>query len=138
MASQFNENVQENVKSITGAIKELKEDITGFLQTRLQLLTAEMQQKLAAIKAAAPLFAVAIVMALLGVMVLTGALVYIIALGIGIGWSLLIVGVLYMAIAGGCAWIGSAAISKHGLAPKRTLQVLKQDQVWFQQETRSA
>ena len=132
-----NQNPQENMKSVVAAIKELKEDTANFLQTRYQMLLAELKQKLAAVKLALPLFAVAAVFALLSLFVLTGALVFVIGQAIGIGWALLIVGVLYLIIAGACAWIGLNELTSEGVAPKRTLEVLKQDQVWLQTEARS-
>ena len=125
------------MKSVVAAIKELKEDTANFLQTRYQMLMAELKQKLAAIKLALPLFAVAAVFALLSLLVLTGALVFVVGQAIGIGWALLVIGVLYLIIAGACAWIGINELSNAGVAPKRTLEVLKQDQVWLQTEARS-
>ena len=132
-----NQNPQENMKSVVAAIKELKEDTANFLQTRYQMLLAELKQKLAAVKLALPLFAVAAVFALLSLFVLTGALVFVVGQAIGFGWALLIVGVVYLIIAGACAWIGINELSTAGVAPKRTLEVLKQDQVWLQSEARS-
>jgi len=132
-----NQNPQENMKSVVAAIRELKEDTANFLQTRYQMLLAELKQKLAAVKLALPLFAVAAVFALLSLFVLTGALVFVIGQAIGIGWALLIVGVAYLIIAGACAWIGINELSSAGVAPKRTLEVLKQDQVWLKTEARS-
>ena len=132
-----NQNPQENMKSVVAAIKELKEDTANFLQTRYQMLLAELKQKLAAVKLALPLFAVAAVFALLSLFVLTGALVFVVGQAIGIGWALLVIGVLYLIIAGACAWIGINELSSAGVAPKRTLEVLKQDQVWLKTEARS-
>jgi len=132
-----NQNPQENMKSVVAAIKELKEDTANFLQTRYQMLLAELKQKISAVKLALPLFAVAAVFALLSLFVLTGALVFVVGQAIGIGWALLVIGVLYLIIAGACAWIGLNALTSEGVAPKRTLEVLKQDQVWLQTEARS-
>jgi uncharacterized membrane protein YqjE len=128
----------EDGKSIGVTVRELKADLNNFLQTRLQMLLREIKQKISAIKLAAPMMAIGLVFGLLGLLVLTGALVYVIALGIGIGYSLLIVGCGYLAIAGGAVWIGWAQIAEQGMAPKRTMEVLKQDQEWLRQEARSA
>jgi len=132
-----NQNPQENMKSVVAAIRELKEDTANFFQTRYQMLLAELKQKISAVKLALPLFAVAAVFALLSLFVLTGALVFVIGQAIGFGWALLIVGVVYLIIAGACAWIGINELRSAGVAPKRTLEVLKQDQVWLQSEARS-
>ena len=68
-----NQNPQENMKSVVAAIKELKEDTANFLQTRYQMLLAELKQKISAIKLALPLFAVAAVFGLGQVIGLTMA-----------------------------------------------------------------
>jgi uncharacterized membrane protein YqjE len=125
------------MKSIGVAVRELKEDVTGFLRTRMQMLTTEMNEKLTAVKVALPSIAVAAIFGLVGFLVLTGALVYIIAFAIGVGWSLLCVGLVYVIIAAAAGWTAWSELSQ-GMAPKRTLEVLKQDQVWLQQEAKSA
>jgi hypothetical protein len=81
---------------------------------------------------------IALFFGFVGFLGLTAALVYIIGLALGMGWAMLIVGVAYMLIAGGAAFIGWSQIAEHGMAPRRTLEVLKQDQVWLQEEARSA
>jgi uncharacterized membrane protein YqjE len=134
VASQFNEQAQESIKGLASSVRELKNDLGTFLQTRLQLLLAEMREKVDAAKLAAPFFVFAALLGALGIMLLTGALVYVIAMGIGVGYSLLVVGAAYVVVAAGCAAFGKAELSEHGITPRRTLEVLKQDQVWMQQE----
>jgi uncharacterized membrane protein YqjE len=46
--------------------------------------------------------------------------------------------VLYAIIAGLLAWFGIKEIQTEGLAPQRTLRVLKQDQDWLKNEARTA
>jgi uncharacterized membrane protein YqjE len=125
------------VKPLAVTVRELRDDVTSFLRTRYQMLATEMNEKLTAIKVALPSIAIAAVFGLVGFLALTAALVYIIAFAIGIGWSLLVVGLVYCFIAGGAGWTALGELSK-GMAPKRTLEVLKQDQVWLQEEARSA
>jgi hypothetical protein len=45
---------------------------------------------------------------------------------------------LYAIIGGVVGWMGYREVSSEGLAPQRTLRVLKQDQIWIQNEARSA
>jgi uncharacterized membrane protein YqjE len=125
-------------KTLAAAISELKEDLTQFLQTRYQMLAQEMKQKLTSLKMALPMLAAALLLGLFGIALLTVALVAAIALAIGWGLALLVVGILYVAGAGIAGWMGYKEVSQQGMAPKRTLRVLKQDQAWLQNEARSA
>jgi len=125
-------------KTLGATISEFKADLTQFLQTRYQMLAQEMKQKVTALKMAIPMFAVALLLGFLGLALLTTALVAAIALAIGWGLSLLVVGVLYVVAASTSAWLGYKEVTQQGMAPKRTLRVLKQDQAWFQNEARSA
>jgi hypothetical protein len=46
--------------------------------------------------------------------------------------------VVYLIIGGIVGWLGYKEITTEGLAPQRTLRVLRQDQAWIQNEARSA
>jgi hypothetical protein len=45
---------------------------------------------------------------------------------------------LYAIVGGVLGWMGYREVTTEGLAPQRTLRVLKQDQIWIQNEARSA
>ncbi|HZU29692.1 MAG TPA: phage holin family protein, partial [Candidatus Angelobacter sp.] len=53
-------------------------------------------------------------------------------------WASLIVTVVYLVIGGICGGIAYSRIKQTSLKPTRTLEVLKQDQVWIQNESRAA
>jgi uncharacterized membrane protein YqjE len=131
-------NHERNGKSLSATINELKQELREFAQTRLQMLQAEMNEKLTAWKTGIPLMLVGAVFAFVGFLVLTGALVFVVAIPLGIGWALAAVGLLYLILAAVTAWIGYAEISHNQLKPERTLRVLKEDQIWIQNEARSA
>lgn len=126
------------VEDIKIGLKELRDDLKEFISTRVQILVREMNDKLAAIKIALPFALVAIACAVMALFVLTGALVYVIALGIGTGYALLAVGLFYLLVTvifGGLAY---REITAQSMAPKKTIHVLKEDQTWLQKEARSA
>lgn len=131
-------NHERNGKSLSATINELKQELREFAQTRLQMLRAEMNEKLTAWKTGIPLMLVGAVFAFVGFLVLTGALVFVVAIPLGIGWALAAVGLLYLILAAVTAGIGYAEISHNQLKPERTLRVLKEDQIWIQNEARSA
>ena len=132
----------DHEKSLAQIVSELKVDARDFFDTRIQMLRSELQTKLAIIKVSAPMLLLGAALGILAAFCLTGALVAVIAVGLGGGigsWalSLLIVGCCYLAVGGGAVYFGYKEFSSEGLAPKRTMKILKQDQVWLANEARS-
>ncbi len=132
----------ENGKSLAGVVAELKEESKEFVTTRLAMLQAEMKEKISAWKTALPLLVIGAVMLATAWLLLTGALVAVIYVAFaGSIWAaflaLIIVCIAY-AIAGGMAlWIAKSKWQEAGVAPKRTLRVLKDDQLWISNEARA-
>lgn len=130
-------------KPIASSFAELKEDVKNFLQTRIELLRAELKEKIAAWKAPAAMLALAALFLLTAWFGLIFCIVA--ALHSAIAhtnfswlWGGLIVTLLLLLSAvalGGAAYAGLRAAS---LKPTRTLRVLKQDQEWVRNQTRVA
>jgi hypothetical protein len=134
--------VTENNKSIGQVAAELKNDARDFFSTRLQMLTQEMNEKMTAWKAAVPLLGIAV--ALGGVAFLAFTFALIAFLGAiftpsPYAWcyGALIVAAFYFIAAFGAFYFGKRELSQTGLVPTRTLRVLKEDQIWIQNEARS-
>src|SRR5207302_4722539 len=134
--------VTENNKPIGQVVAELKNDARDFVSTRLQLLTQEMKEKVDVWKIAVPMLAVAAIIAVVALLVLTFAFVAFFA---GLfqpspyAWcyGALIVTAFYVIAAFGLFYLGKRELTQTGVAPGRTLRVLKQDQIWIQNEARS-
>ena len=128
-------------KSIGMVVGELKVELGEFMQTRLQILKQELQSKAAMLKLAVPMFAVALALLWVGFLCITALFVVLIASTFGgvAGWmwAFLIVGGVYFIVAGACAVFAWGEMKQRGLAPKHTMQVLKQDQVWLRNEARA-
>jgi membrane protein implicated in regulation of membrane protease activity len=114
-----------------------------FVATRAAMLMAEMQEKSQSIKLVIPGLVVAVAFLLAGWLSLTFGLIALLH-GLFLPsiyawlWAGLIVGAVYMVIG---LVIGRTALEKlkaTSLIPERTLTVLKQDQVWIQNEARAA
>jgi membrane protein implicated in regulation of membrane protease activity len=114
-----------------------------FVATRAAMLMAEMHEKSQSIKLAIPGLCVAVAFLLAGWLSLTFGLIALLhslflpSLYAWL-WAGLIVGAVYMVIG---VVIGRTALEKlkaTSLIPERTLTVLKQDQVWIQNEARAA
>ena len=52
-------------------------------------------------------------------------------------WAGLIVATLYLIAGLAVGWFAYSELSSAGVAPTRTLEVLKQDQVWMETEART-
>ena len=132
-----NETTVGNGRTLAGLLHEVKEELKEFLDTRLQMLNAEMKQKIAMLRMVVPMLLGAVLLAAIGCLLLTVALVAAIATLIGWGWSFLAVGVFYLLVAGATAAFALREIKAEGVTPTRTMKVLKQDQMWLQNEARS-
>jgi len=131
-----------NDRSIGEVLNDFKTEIKDFLNTRLQMLRAEMSEKASAYKAAAPAIAIGVVFMVVGFLLFTGALVSAIAWGFaGKPWAYLVafcvVTVLYLLVGGVALGFGVRSIKSAGIAPERTIKVLKEDQIWLQTEART-
>ena len=129
--------ISENGKTLAGVIHEAKDELKDFLDTRLQMLLGEMKEKASVLKLVLPSLALAAVFLFVGFLLLSTALVAAIAVAIGWGWAFLVVGGFYCMVAGGIGLLAYGEIKSAGLAPTRTLRVLKQDKIWLQNEART-
>jgi hypothetical protein len=134
--------VTENNKSIGQVVSELKNDAREFVNTRLQILGQEMSEKLTIWKASVPILATSALLAVTAFLVLTFAFVAFLA-GIfqpsAYAWcyGALIVMAIYFCAAFGLFYLGRRELTQAGVMPTRTLRVLKDDQIWIQNEARS-
>ena len=118
-------------KSLGMVMSELKLEMADFVQTRYQMLSSEIGTKFSTLKSAAPILMVALALCGVGFMVVSAALVAVIAMSLGSGieaWAM---------ACGLTAVVAWRQISNFDLTPTRTIGVLKQDQVWLQNEARS-
>ena len=129
---------EANGRSLAAVVAELKNDVVQSLETRYQILLAEMKEKTETWKSALPWLLVAVFLAFAGFLLLTGAAVVLVAVAVGVGWSLLIVGAVYLILAAISVAVVYGELKSHGIAPQRTLHVLQEDKVWLQKEARSA
>jgi uncharacterized membrane protein YqjE len=130
-------------KSIATILAETKDELKQFVTTRLNILKAEMDEKISRLKAVIPMALVAALFLLSGWMVLTFALIALLhALFVPSAyawlWASVIVTVVYLLVGGVAGWFAYSEIKATNLTPTRTLKVLQQDQVWIQNEARAA
>lgn len=120
--------------------QQLGQDIKSFIETRYEMLRAELTAGLARLRSAAVLFAAAALFAVVGLILGGFCISLAIALGfgaftnqVGLVWGFFCTGggALILALTFGV--IGMATLKPESLTPKRTLRVLKRDGESFRQ-----
>ncbi|MCI0352718.1 MAG: phage holin family protein, partial [Acidobacteriales bacterium] len=101
---------ERNGKSLAAIVNQLKTEFTEFARTRYEMLRAELAEKASAWKTAIPVLVIALLFALTAFWLLTGALVTLVAVRLGVGWALLIVGGAYLILGVVMGWIGYAEL----------------------------
>ena len=131
-----------NGRNLSATINEAKDEFKRFAETRIAMLQAEMKEKVAIIRASAPMMAIGALLGVTAFLVLTGALISLIWTAFagnrfGPFLAFVIVGVIYAIVGGGVGMYGYKKLSAEGLTPDRTIKVLKDDKVWLQNEART-
>ena len=131
-----------NGRSFASILTDTKQELMEFLDTRITMLKAEMREKTAMLKTAAPLAIVGLVMLCTAYMLLTLALVGLIVAFLPTNpfrWAIAFaaVAVLWSIIGGVAAYFAKRQFEGRELMPSRTLGVLKQDKVWLQAEVKN-
>ena len=128
-------------RSLRNILREIGDGVTEFLDTRVQMAKSELRETLGAVKAAIPLAIAAAALLVLGLLLLTLALVSVIMAvfaGSPYAWfyGFLIVGFCWVAFGAIAAFFVVNQFRGRGRFPKRTMEVLKADKTWLQNEAR--
>lgn len=129
-------------KSIAQVLSEFKDELKEFAATRFDMLRGEMRGKLGVLRMAVPAIVAGAVLAGFAVIFFSIALVAFFAflLGGGIGaWAgaFAIVALLFLLIGGFAIGAAISKLKARSLLPERTLRVLRNDQIWLQQQARN-
>src|SRR3954462_11224553 len=128
----------ENERSLQATLQDIKNEIKDFVQTRFEILMQEMQEKISSYKSALPMAVAGLLFLATAWFLLTGAIVAAIALALGWPWAFAIVGFASFILGAPIGWLAYKEVTSATMKPERTMQVLKQDQVWLEQERKSA
>lgn len=132
-----------NEKSLAAVLSETREEVKEFVRTRVAILQAEVRDKVHTFKYTVPMLLGALVLLLAGWITLTFAAVaalhaWLAPNAYAWAWAGLIVAGVYIISGFAVGLFAYSEIKQAGVAPKRTLSVLKQDQDWIQKEARAA
>mgnify|MGYP000342005238 CR=1 FL=1 len=113
---------------IPSLIRGVLADARGLLRTELQLAKSELSENVSRAAGGLVFFAIAALMALVGLTALAVAAVFgVAALGLSIGWAAFIVSIAFFALALLMALVGKSRLSSASLTPKRTINQVKSD-----------
>lgn len=131
-----------NGRSFAEVMHEFREDLKDFATTRIHILLAEISEKLGAWKIGLPSMMIGLVLLATAFLLFTAGLVNVIALAFaGQPWGFAVSFFIVMAIyglAGGLLFFyGLRTANAGGLAPKKTIRVLKEDGLWLKTEART-
>jgi uncharacterized membrane protein YqjE len=131
-----------NGQTLASVVREIRDEAKEFVQTRLRMAKSELHETIASVKVWLPLAAAALTLLVTAYLLFTIALVALVSVAFVTNpyrWflSFLIVALVW-AIAGATfgymAWI---QIRSQGTFPKRTVEVLKADGIWLQNEVKN-
>jgi uncharacterized membrane protein YqjE len=130
-----------NGRTVAEVLTDLKEEVKEFVSTRVALFRTEVRDKLNMVKVAAPLAIAALLFLATAYLLLTGAVIALVASFISdnsFRWviAFAVVGVIWGLIGGACVYMVKRELEIKGLMPKKTMEVLKGDKLWIQSEVR--
>lgn len=126
--------MMEPERDLAHSLEVLRSDISGFLETRVQMLREEMSSAAAKAKAAGVGFGVAAAFGLVGLFLLGICTALAISLAfasfagqVALIWGFLASGIGSLVIAAIAGWRAAAKLKAEELTPRRTLRVLARD-----------
>ena len=133
-------SVGGNGKTLSAIVADLKFELKQFAETRVDMLKTELREKMAQWKIAGPIAGLGVVLVGTAYLLFTLAAVALVAVLIGntFQWvlALIAVGVVWAIVGILSLYAAKRRIQANRLVPEKTIQVLKADKVWLQEEAR--
>jgi len=134
--------VDNNARGLGAILADIVQELQEFVNTRIQMVKSELHETMSAVSVALPLGLLALILVGTGFLLLTGAVVVVIAAafaGHAYAWlyAFLIVGVVWIAFGGVSAFFAYNEFRSKAKFPKHTVEVLKADKVWIESEART-
>ena len=137
-----NLRIDNNARGLGAILADIVEELQEFVNTRIQMVKSELHETLSAVSVAVPLGLLALILAATGFLLLTAAVVVLVAsafAGSAYAWlyAFVIVGVIWIAFASIAAFFAYNEFRAKAQFPKHTVEVLKADKVWIESEART-
>ena len=127
--------VKEEAETVGTLLRRLGDDLVGLIQDEIELAKLEIRREMRGIGADLGKIGAAAGLALLAAQALTAFLIIGLGLLIGSFWgSALIVGALYLIIAGVLAKNAASNLQERNPVPEATVETLQEDARWAQRE----
>jgi hypothetical protein len=126
-----------NAQGVGTLVSGIVEDLQNIVRGEVRLAKAEVRQDLTAMGQGAASLAAGALVALTGFIFLMLGVTYLLNKSLEMWLSAGIVGVALLLIGGTLAMTGKNRISKTSLAPDQTMDSLKEDQQWANQQIKS-
>lgn len=132
----------ENGRSLASTLAEMKIELLDVLDTRIELLKSELQEKGKILKAAAPLGALGLLLLVTAYLLFTLALVSLVVVAFQDNpyrwfFAFLIVASAWTVFGGIAVYFAKRELEMKTLLPQRTIEVLKGDKIWIQAEVKN-
>ena len=137
----MNKDPNDN-RSVAQVLSDMKEEMQCFVETRLAMLRAELQEIFRKLRSALPLVITAALLLGTAYLLLTMALVGIVAGVLAQNpyrWCIafLAVGLLWLVLGATVAYFANRKFVLKEMLPRRTIEVLRGDKVWIQSEVKN-
>lgn len=128
--------------NLAAVVSEIRDELKEFIRTRVQMMKSELHETVSASKVWLPLAAAAAIFFGTAYLLLTIAIVALVSVLFMTNpyrWflSFLIVAVIWAVSGAVSAYLAWIQLRAQGVFPKRTVEVLKADGIWLQNEVRS-
>ena len=132
----------KNGRSLASTLAEMKIELLDFLDTRIELLKTELQEKGKILKTAAPLGALGALLLATAYLLFTLALVSLVVVAFQDNpyrwfFAFLIVAFAWTVFGGIAVYFAKRELEMNTLLPQRTIEVLKGDKIWIQAEVKN-
>jgi uncharacterized membrane protein YqjE len=130
-------------QSLTTLLSRLTEDLTGFVDARLQLLKTELKEEATSYAAGASLILGGSVIGIIGFALLNAGIAFLISTlfnsvdlsqAVRYGLGFVVTALLYLAIGTIVIVVAKSRLAKQRMIPKRSALELKRDKRWLQAE----
>jgi uncharacterized membrane protein YqjE len=133
---------QKGERTLAEIVAEVRDELTDFVQTRVDMMRSEVRETVQAASRWLPLGVVAWVFLSTAYLVFVAAIVAVVSVAFVTNpyrWflSFLAVALIWAATGGIFAYLAWTQFRAQGTLLKKTLDVLKADKVWLQNEARS-
>jgi len=130
------QHVKDN-RSLGELLGDLAREITTLIRQEANLAKTEMSQKLSRIGKHVGLLAAGGGVAYAGLLAILAAVIILLAQA-GMDWwaAALLVGIVVAGIGGFLVWKGLDSLKREDLAPRQTLETLKEDTEWAREQVK--